>query len=61
METYGPIIDGVLTEQLLKSASNEFDVESIHTISLSKLGLVEISAIGENFFWQYFCSNIILT
>ena len=54
METYGPIIDGVLTEQLLKSASNEFDVESIHTISLSKLGLVEISAIGENFFGNTF-------
>ena len=50
METYGPIIDGILTEQILKSASNEFDVESIHPISLSKLGLVEISAIGENFF-----------
>lgn len=54
METYGPIIDGVLTEQILKSASNEFDVESIHTISLSKLGLVEISAIGENFFGNTF-------
>ncbi|XP_067939228.1 leucine-rich repeat-containing protein 61-like isoform X2 [Watersipora subatra] len=42
----GENADGVLTEQFLKSASNEFDVTSIHTISLAQQSITDISAIA---------------
>ena len=38
---------GVLTVETLKSLSNEFDIESIHTISLSRRDLNDISVISK--------------
>ena len=37
---------GILTAEMLKSLSNEFDIESIHTISLTRRDLNDISVIS---------------
>jgi len=42
-----PDLSGVLTAQMMKSASNEFDIESIHTLSLTRMDLHDISAISK--------------
>ncbi|KAK3773004.1 hypothetical protein RRG08_036337 [Elysia crispata] len=38
---------GIITRQLLKSHSGEFDVESIHTISLHSAGIHDLGCISE--------------
>ena len=47
---------GVLTVETLKSLSNEFDIESIHTISLSRQDLNDISVISELCFLLSICN-----
>ncbi|RUS77847.1 hypothetical protein EGW08_014399 [Elysia chlorotica] len=42
-----PDSDGIITRQLLKSQSGEFDVESIHTISLHSAGIHDLGSISE--------------
>lgn len=49
-------VEGRLTRQQLKSASNEFDVESIHTLNLIRRNLSDISAICKS---KYASSHLI--
>ncbi|XP_005091618.1 leucine-rich repeat-containing protein 61 [Aplysia californica] len=39
--------DGVISKQLLKSKSGEFDVESIHTLNIKDAGISDVGCIGE--------------
>ncbi|XP_059163372.1 leucine-rich repeat-containing protein 61-like [Physella acuta] len=39
--------DGVITKQMLKSKSGEFDLESIHTMSLKEMGIFDLGVVGE--------------
>ena len=52
--------DGVLTAQLLKSTSNEFDIESIHTLELTKLRLSNIAVIGKSSKYAHMCMYILV-
>lgn len=47
MESGEPFVSDKLTKQILKSLSNEFDIESIHTLSLNDQGFQDISVIGQ--------------
>ncbi len=39
---YVSFSDGKITKQLLKSKTGEFDIESIHSLTLSELGIDNI-------------------
>ncbi|BFY97024.1 hypothetical protein BsWGS_00064 [Bradybaena similaris] len=46
-ESKSTVRGGIITRQLLKFTSGEFDVESIHTISLTHSDISELGCIGE--------------